>query len=441
MRQAHLPGFEPQNVQHPDETTTKQRSTVGTGTQIAKIDSQPSAPIQPALEGLGVAPLSSPGKRTCRRMPPPTGVEMFQKRLLARVAERSAGQYRWMMRDILRLAERIAGRLLSVEELLCDEDTLGKVLSSPLNGAGDKTISAWRASQRRSVLRSFIDLMSPELRTAGVEDASARLTSALRRAAVPVGGGYRLPVGIPRGRGGPAPEPREVAAIGAALSERAGWRSSRNQLLFGLLALRGQRINGLLRIHGDQVHKTPGGRYRVILHIKSAREPFELAVPADLAELLEAYVMGFNRWAATIGTSETIGPGQQSAFWRGDRGGTLTYQAWTQELKSACLSAGVPVYTSHALRRAFATQGVAIALRRTVAVAGGWTSTRRMDDHYTQTSMSRVKQFLKSAAGTGPQREPRHNEASVVGVTRRAGDTGDIIKPRHNEALVVGATP
>jgi integrase len=163
-----------------------------------------------------------------------------------------------------------------------------------------------------------------------------------------------------------------------------------------LLALRGQRINGLLQIAGSQVHGIPGHRYRVILQTKSAKEPFELEVPAELVGLLEGYIAAFNAWASANAKPDRIGAGVATPFWRSDRGAELSYQAWTSELKTACERAGVPVYSSHALRRAFATEGVTRAMRQTVAIAGGWTSTRRMDDHYTQPSLARVKGLLRS---------------------------------------------
>ena len=293
---------------------------------------------------------------------------------------------------MLDLASNLAGRSVGILELLQDEPLLGQTLATATTADGSREISAWLAAQRRSVLRSFIELMEPELRRAGITDAGDRLVRALRSVAEPVGTGYRLPGGKPRGRGGPTPSIEELAAIRDELARKPGWRGARNEIILSLMTRRGVRIGGLLMLDGASAHRLPDGRVRCLLRAKSKREPYELATPSSLIEPPARYVETFNTWAKASGLPERIGFGTPGRFWRNDLGQPLTYRAWTKELKQACVSVGLPVYTSHAFRRAFATISTAVAPRATVATAGNWSSTRRLDDHYVHPSLKRLRQ-------------------------------------------------
>lgn len=392
MSQAFLPGFEPcidPSVQ--DEETTKQRSTVETVPQIAKIDSQP---IQAALPDSGVDDIAVEVRRPTNRCAVPALVSEFHRRVRARNERRTATHYRWLLLDVLKLASSLAGRELSIEELLLNRQVLGQTLSTSTNSRGDREVSSWHAAQRRSVLRSFVQLMDVELRMIGIPDAAALLTSALRSVAVPVGSGFRLPVGTRRNRGGPAPTAEEIRAIREVIGGKQGWRGVRDELFLNLLARRGQRITGLLELDGARAYRLPGGSCRFMLRAKSAREPYELVVPDNLVEKLEAYIAGFNSWSKATGLTDRIGFGVPGMFWRNDSGRKLTHHVWSTMLKEACAEAGVAVYTSHAFRRAFATIGSTVAPRPVTAVAGNWTSTRRMDDHYIQPSLVRLRSAL-----------------------------------------------
>ena len=279
-------------------------------------------------------------------------------------------------------------------ELLQDEPLLGQTLATATTADGSREISAWLAAQRRSVLRSFTQLMEPELGLEGIADADDALVRALRSVAEPVGTGYRLPGGKPRERGGPTPSMEELAAIQDELGRKPGWRGARNEIILSLMARRGVRVGGLLGLDGASAYSLPDGHLRFLLRAKSKREPYELAVPGSLIEPLARYVETFNAWAQASGLPDRIGFGTPGRFWRNDLGQPLTNQAWTNDLKQACVSAGLPAYTSHAFRRAFATISTAVAPRATVATAGNWTSPRRMDDHYVQTPLTRLRQSV-----------------------------------------------
>ena len=395
-------------------TTTKQRSTVRQETQTPKIDSRP---IQRGLPGLGE---DTAIVRRRRPLPPKSHreaealVTLYDKRIAARWTGRTRRQYRWVLRNMLGLAGNLAGRSVGILELLRDEQLLGRLLATATTADRSREVSAWLVAQRRSVLRSFTELMEPELRREGIADAGDALVRALRSVAEPVGTGYRLPVGATRGRGGPAPSLEEIAAIQDELAGKPDWRGSRNKIIFSLMTRRGLRIGGLLTLDGASAHRLRDGRIRCLLRAKSKREPYELAAPDDLTEPLARYVEQFNTWAKASGLPDRIGFGVLGRFWRNDLGQPLTYQAWTSELKQACISVGVPVYTSHAFRRAFATISTAVVPRATVATAGNWTSTRRMDDHYVQPSLTRLRQSVARLPSRPRQALPVETDSPVL---------------------------
>jgi len=351
------------------------------------------------LPGFGAdTPVGRPTRKPVRSNQPQSNelIDEFYRRVERRWSKKSALQYRWVLTNLLALAGHLGRRAITIEELLRDEPLLGRVLATPTTADGGRKVSAWLVAQRRSVLRSFTDLMATELREAGLADAGCRLLNALRAVAEPIGTGYRLPIGTPRGRGGPTPSVEEVEVLKDQLAGKKGWPGLRNELILGLMARRGQRIGGLLFLYGASVFRLPGRRFRLLLRAKSSREPYELALPEDLADVFENYIEGFNAWARACGLSYRIGVGVTGRFWRGDRGQSLTYQSWSAELKEACVRARLPAYTSHAFRRAFASTGTTVALRSIVATAGNWTSTRRMDDHYVQPSLTKVRLSLAS---------------------------------------------
>ena len=375
-------------------TTTKQRSAVAREAQTPKIDSQA---VQRGLPDLGEDKLIAPRRRLLSVKSLPVVeplVALYDARVATRWTEPTRRQYCWVLRNLLELASTLAGHSVGILELLQDEALLGQTLATATTADGSREASAWLVAQRRSVLRSFTELMEPELRREGITDAGDALVRALRSVAEPVGTGYRLPGGKPRGRGGPTPSIEEISVIRDKLASKPGWRGTRNEIMLSLMTRRGVRVGGLLLLDGARTHRLTDGRIRCFLRAKSKREPYELAVPDDLIGPLVRYVEQFNAWAQASGLPDRIGFGTPGRFWRSDLGRPLTYQTWTNELRQACLSAGLPVYTSHAFRRAFATTSTTVAPRATVAIAGNWASTRLMDDHYVQPSITRLRQSV-----------------------------------------------
>ena len=394
-------------------TATKQRSAVTSVAQTPKIDSQP---VQWGLARLGEDKLIAPRRRRASVKSLPAVeplVALYDTRVAARWTVPTRRQYRWVLRNLLELASTLAGHSVGILEFLQDEALLGQTLASATTADGSREVSAWLVAQRRSVLRSFIELVEPELRREGLGDAGDALVRALRSVAEPVGTGYRLPGGKPRGRGGPTPSIEEISVIQEELTHKPGWRGTRNAIILSLMTCRGVRIGGLLGLDGASAHSLPDGRLRCFIRAKSKREPYELAVPGSLVELLARYVDQFNTWARASGLPDRIGFGIRGRFWRNDLGRPLSYQTWTSELRQACVSAGLPVYTSHAFRRAFATTSTTVASRGTVAIAGNWTSTRRMDDHYVQPSITRLRQSVARLPSRPQQALPVETDSPV----------------------------
>ena len=394
-------------------TTTRQRSTVLEGAETPKIDSHP---VQWGLSGLREDKLNAPRRphlSVRSRQEAKPLLALYERRIAARWTVKTRQKYTWVLRNLLDLASNLAGHSVAIIELLRDEPLLGRTLATATTADGSRQISACVAAQRRSVLRSFTQLLEPELRREGITDAGDALVRALRSVAEPVGTGYRLPVGTPRGRGGPTPPNEELAAIRDELGRKPGWRGTRNEIMLSLMTRRGVRIGGLLGLDGASAHRLPHGRVRCLLRAKSAREPYELAVPDDLIGPLVRYVEQFNAWARASGLPDRIGFGTPGRFWRNDFGRPLTYQTWTTELKQACVSAGLPVYTSHAFCRAFATTSTMAAPRATVASAGNWTSTRRMDDHYVRPSITRLRQSVARLPSRPQQALPVETDSPV----------------------------
>jgi hypothetical protein len=329
-------------------------------------------------------------------------IRLFCQRVLARSSKRSAGQYRWIMRDAVRIASRVAGRRVSIYELFSDQRLLGAVFSCPTTSRTEREVSMWLTSHRRTVPTRFARLMEDELRERGVFDALERVIAALREVAKPVGTGYRLPVGRPRGRGGAMPTPEEATLVLQELAAAPGWAGYRNTAIAAILRRRGQRINALLELDGANVYRLPDGGIRIIVRAKSARQPAEVHLPNDVATAMSAYVDDFNAWARKRGLPQRIGFGLAGKFWRHDTSNRLTYEVWTRILKQAAVRRGVVPFPSHAFRRAFATEATQKLPRSVAALAGGWTSNRRMDDHYVQPSLTKLRRLLTNLGSIEP---------------------------------------
>jgi hypothetical protein len=208
------------------------------------------------------------------------------------------------------------------------------------------------------------------------------------------------------------PTPEEAALVLDELASAAGWAGYRNAAIATILRRRGQRISALLELDGANVHRLPDGRIRIIVRAKSARQPAELDLPPDLAMAMSAYVDDFNAWARKHGLAIKVGFGMHGAFWRHDTGHRLTCRVWTRILKHAAVQRGVTPFPSHGFRRAFATEATQALPRSVAALAGGWTSNRRMDDHYVQPSLTKLRRRLANLRGD----EPGSNADNLAGV-------------------------
>ena len=381
--------------------TTKQRSAVELDEQIAKIGTE----VQQALPGCGAE--SRDLKRRTGRVARLSADDAalfaeFGRRVANRFTAATVRQYSWVLRDSLMLATTLLGEPVSLVRFYSDLDLLGKTLASGMASDGGRSISAWLASQRRSVARAFALLMEVELKQFGLPQPVRNVDQALQQVAELVGTGYRLPVGWSRGRGGRMPMPDEAEAVRHVLSGAEGWIGFRNEALLCLLADRGLRIGALLRLDGADLHRLPNGQGRMILKAKSSIQPFEVAVPKAALDALEAYVVAFNTWARAFAHSERIGFGVPGLFWRGITAGAWTYPQWSKDLAVACSQAGVEAFTAHGYRRAFATLATTLVSRSVASLAGNWTSPRRMDDHYVQPSLTRLRTRLSSLS-TAPE--------------------------------------
>jgi integrase len=212
------------------------------------------------------------------------------------------------------------------------------------------------------------------------------------------------------------PTPEEAEAILAVMSSEPGWVGERNAAFVSILTERGQRIGGLLKLDGANLHRLPNGQVRMLLHAKSSREPFELLIPAEAAEALDAYIGAFNSWARKSGLANRIGFGVPGSFWRALNAKAWSYREWSRELAEACERAGVPKHTAHGFRRAFATRITATVPRSVATLAGNWSSPRRMDDHYVQPSLTRLRTRLSRLAVESPPRLDT-SEPVLVGET------------------------
>lgn len=381
-------------------TTTKQRSTIAPHTPDAKIDSS----FQPTLEGMGVQ-----GRAVRQRQRQPLWlvpdsdsaslIEEFRQLVLRRASPKTAKHYRWVMKDVLRIAARLAGHHVGICELYGDQGLLCAVFSCPTTSTGDQDVSMWLTSHRRTVPTQFADLMARALRKRGVLNASDRVTQALRAVAAPTGTGYSLLVGRPRGRGGPMPTPEEAAIVLRELAAVPGWQGHRDFSIASILRRRGQRINALLDLDGSNLYRMPDGRLRLMVRAKSSKQPAEVELPVEIAMSMSAYADDFNAWARRHGSAVRIGIGVPGLFWRQENMDRLSYAVWTKRLKQAAIRAGVTPFSSHALRRAFATEATQVLPRSVAALAGGWASNRKMDDHYVQPSHVKLRKRLANLSG------------------------------------------
>lgn len=268
-------------------------------------------------------------------------------------------------------------------QLFRDVPLLGGALVDDVSLTGGQ-LSKWTLAQRRSALRKFAGLMRPELLELVGEDPLSLVDRALRTIAERVGSGYRLTGGSPRNRGGTTPTAAEVTRLIDVLAQAPGFVGRRNVAFFRLLWTTGCRVNALRLLDGQDFIVMPDGRIRLYLHEKGKSEPREVELDDITADVLRSYLKAYNLTAASTRKSSRVHIGRSGAVWRNTRGRQWGYDSIVLCLRKNCINAGVPPFTPHAFRRAFATAGTTSLPRYVVAQAGGWRGTERMDDHYIQ---------------------------------------------------------
>ena len=132
---------------------------------------------------------------------------LYEQRLAAQRGQQTVTTYRWLRRDMLRIASRIAGRSLTLSQFLGDEGLLGQVLVTDEREDGGRC-SKSTIAHRRTAIRSVATMLRPELQSALGRDPHDVIRDALRAVAERRGGGYRISAGTPRTRGGLTPNTR-----------------------------------------------------------------------------------------------------------------------------------------------------------------------------------------------------------------------------------------
>lgn len=344
-------------------------------------------------------------------------VSAYLGRLAARgAAAAGMNAYRYQLRATLRSARRLSGRTVTPVELFGDAHLLGRALVDEVSTTGAQ-LSKWTLAQRRSAVRSFAALMRPELLSLLGAEPSAVVERALREVAERVGGGYRLPGGRPRRRGGCVPTPDEVNRVLAVLGRAPGFVGLRNRAFFGLLVATGCRVNALRSLDGTACVLMPSGRLRLYLHEKGKAERREVELSREAARDVQAYLEAFNRHAGNRGLQTRPRIGEPGAIWRNAAGRAWSYPDILTTLRAGCAGAGVAAFTPHALRRAFATEAASRLPRHTVALAGGWNGLERLDNHYVRPQESVIWQKLGGHGARGHDADTGARSTDATAVT------------------------
>jgi len=381
--------------------------------------------IQMVLPGFDPPAKRSARKRHRRvstqdRLAVPEGEHMrtYSRRLSAHgAAAKGVGAYRYQLRATLRAASQLHGSPVTLADLFCDASLLGRALVDDRSADGPR-LSKWTLAQRRSAIRSFANLMRPELLVLLGEEPVGVIDRALRLVAERIGGGYRLTGGEPRRRGGRAPSRDEATAVLGCLSDAPAFTGFRNRAFFSILASTGCRVNALRELDGTNCVVLPNGRLRIYLHEKGKTERREVELSSDVAHDFLEYTAAFNRLAASRGWQHRVHTGKPGAIWRNSAGDRWGYSSVLKALKNGCASAGVPEFAPHAFRRAFASDAAGVLPRHVVAQAGGWKGLDRLDDHYIQPRETTIWEKL-NRLGQGTSWAPTEmetNDASVIAV-------------------------
>lgn len=343
-------------------------------------------------------------------------VRAYLRRLAARGASaETMSAYRSQLRATLRAASRLNGSSIASAHLFENPHLLGRALVDD-NSANGLQLSKWTLAQRRSAIRSFANLMRPELLALLGEEPGSVVDRALRSVAERIGAGYRLNGGTPRRRGGYAPSRDEVAAVLQCLGRAPDVIGLRNSAFFGILAATGCRVNALRELEGTNCLVLPDGRVRIYLHEKGKNERREVELRSEAASDLRRYIDAFNRLAARRAWQARVQMGKQGAVWRNSVGHRWGYASLLKTLRDGCANAGVTPFEPHALRRAFASDAASVLPRPVVAQAGGWKGIDRLDDHYIQPRGTTVWEKL-TRIGRGTSLAPSEAEMDDATVT------------------------
>jgi len=321
-------------------------------------------------------------------------IETYARRLAA--AGRDVSKYRQQLMRLPKIALRLDGRSRSLLDLFAEPHMLGRVLVDDMAMDGSQ-LSKWTLGQRRSAVRSCAQLMYPELIAALGRDPHAVIDEALRLVAIRVGGGYRLPGGKARKRGGYVPPTADIARVITTAGEAVGFWGLRNRAFLSILLASGCRVNALRLLDGTKCVVLSDGRIRLFLHEKRKTKRRQIELSRQDAEVLQAYMSAFNEHARLRGWTTRIEIGKTGRIWRNSGRSAWSYERVLAELRCACDSAGVTPFTPHGLRRVFATETANVLPRYTVQLAGGWQGGQRLDDHYIQPRRQQIWNKLHTA--------------------------------------------
>ena len=351
--------------------------------------------VQLPLQGTGGQPIElqvRPIRSTIDTQPLTSELEDYRDLLVATDKDEGTVEaYIYQLRSLLEAAQGYD----SLIALFLDPTVLGRALVNDRSKYG-RQLSRWTLAQRRSAIRSFARMMGPQLKRLTGRDPLEIIVEALRLSSERVGIGFRLTGGVPRRRGGPHPSPDEVAAITREAARAPGFEGHRNLAFFWILFESGSRVNALREVSCADLVELPMGGVRLQIHAKGKSQRREIELTRHSWDLLRTYIEQFNCQTAT---SERIPPiviGERTPLWRGTGGGLWPYNSVSNTFQGACLNAGTQAYILHSLRRAFASQAAAFLPRHTVALSGGWSRTRRMDDHYIRAQPRSVEEKLST---------------------------------------------
>ena len=358
----------------------------------------------PGFPTLSPRPQNGARRRDETRVAPPHDelVVIFERRLVAFGASKSGmTAYRNQLLATLRAARRISGSEYTMTLLFQDIPLFGRALVDDVSLTGVR-LSKWTLAQRRSAVRKFAGLMRPELLPLVGEEPLSLVDRALRFVAERVGGGFRLTGGSPRNRGGAAPTAAEITRLIDVLEQEPGFVGRRNVAFFRMLWTTGCRVNALRLLDGRDLVVMPDGRIRLYLHEKGKSEPREVELDDLTADALRSYLEAYKHTAASTRHPHRVHIGRSGAVWRSTGGRQWGYASIVSCLRKTCFNAGVPPFTPHAFRRAFATDGTACLPRYVVSRAGGWQGIERMDDHYIQVRTRTLWDKLNGSVASCP---------------------------------------